>query len=210
MTPSRARLPQKANFHLLSLSNLLCDYCNTASRIKSHSHPFFGLWVIVNKSTIVKYVYLYVVVYIIGFCMYIHTKYIQIIYSTIINYSMNTSGFWIQNSLSHITTHRPQASLKDPRPNNALHWIRSPATETSVPLAHLAAGGGAGASGAGTAGTGTGPAPKAGAVGTAETSSKEMQGRLGQWGPRRIWKSWTGETSSLKKCPMYLDFFAWS
>lgn len=99
---------------------------------------------------------------------------------------MITSGFCLQNSLSHITTHRPQASLKDPRPNNALHWIHSPATETSVPLAHLAAGGGAGASGAGTAGTaGTGPAPKAGAVGTAETSSKEMQGRLGQ-GPRRI------------------------
>ena len=70
---------------------------------------------------------------------------------------MNTSGFCLQNSLSHITTHRPQASLKDPRPNNALHWIRSPATETSVPLAHLAAGGGAGASGGGTAGTaGTG------------------------------------------------------
>lgn len=33
-----------------------------------------------------------------------------------------------------------QTSLKDPRPSSALQRIRSPATETSVPAAHFAAG----------------------------------------------------------------------
>jgi hypothetical protein len=43
------------------------------------------------------------------------------------------------------------ASLKDPRPSNALQRIRSPATETSVPAAHFTAGGASAEPGAGVA-----------------------------------------------------------